>query len=347
MADFQTHQLAVDRSCPGISAVSVSNQSKLNSPANANRYSSIHNAHRSDGQFVIAQTSPDRVDSIKSLPVALAPNNNILLTEISRTTPGHGEAQPLQKADAYSVCVHLSDLDEFSLWRDEERVDSTPIVAGTIHIDDMRHEWRADIRSAFHVMNLYIPQTALNMVTDDQGLPRIESFDCSVDSRRIDTVFHSLALSFLPTLVRQERVNRLFIDYATRAAIVHVATTFGSLHLPNQFGGGGLAPWQERRAKELLIANLAGDLSLSELAATCRLSTSHFIQAFRQTVGCPPHQWLLTQRIERAKQLILNSKQPLSQIALSTGFADQSHFTRVFTQRINASPAAWRRAQAR
>ena len=338
MANVQAHQLPIDRFCP-ISTVSISNRSTLNSPAN-----SIHNT--SGGQFVIAQTSPDRVDSIKSLPVTLAPGADILLTEISRTTPGHGEAHPLQKADAYSICVHLSDLEEFNIWQDEERVDNTPIVAGTIHVDDMRHEWRADIRSAFHVMNLYIPQTVLNMVTDDHGLPRIEQFDCSASSRRIDTVLHSLALSCLPALVRQEHANRLFIDHATRAAIVRVATTFGSLHLPNKFGGGGLAPWQERRVKELLLANLAGGISLSELAAICRLSTSHFIKAFGKTVGCPPHQWLLTQRIERAKQLILNSKESLSQIALATGFADQSHLTRVFRQRISASPAAWRRAQA-
>jgi transcriptional regulator GlxA family with amidase domain len=108
-----------------------------------------------------------------------------------------------------------------------------------------------------------------------------------------------------------------------------------------------LAPWQERRAKELLMADLSGDLSLPDLAHACCLSTSHFSHAFRQTIGCPPHQWLLAQRVERAKQLILNTRQPLSEIALATGFADQSHFTRVFTQRVKASPAAWRRAQQR
>ena len=108
---------------------------------------------------------------------------------------------------------------------------------------------------------------------------------------------------------------------------------------------GGLAPWQERRAKERLTADLSGNLSLSELARACRLSPSYFSQAFRQTVGSPPHQWLLTQRLERAKQLLLNTDQSLCEIALATGFADQSHFTRVFSVRIKASPAAWRRAQ--
>jgi len=56
---------------------------------------------------------------------------------------------------------------------------------------------------------------------------------------------------------------------------------------------------------------------------------------------------LVTQRIERAKQLLLNTNQSLCEIALAAGFADQSHFTRVFSQRIKASPAAWRRARKR
>ena len=106
---------------------------------------------------------------------------------------------------------------------------------------------------------------------------------------------------------------------------------------------GGLAPWQEKRAKEMLRANLSGDLGLPELASACRLSSGQFSRAFKRTVGCPPHQWLLHQRVERAKELILNTDEPLRAIALDTGFADQSHFTRVFSQRVKATPAAWRR----
>ena len=53
---------------------------------------------------------------------------------------------------------------------------------------------------------------------------------------------------------------------------------------------GGLAPWQERRAKEILSANLDGDVPLKDVARECRLSVSHFSRAFRRTVGVAPHQ---------------------------------------------------------
>jgi AraC-like DNA-binding protein len=209
----------------------------------------------------------------------------------------------------------------------------------------MRQQWRADIRSSFHVMNFYVPQTALDLLSNEENVPQIEDLRCPINLGHIDDVFRSLAFALRPALDKPGQVNQLFAEHALLTITAHLARTYGSIQLRLPRGRGGLAPWQERRAKELLTANLSGNLSLSELARACRLSSSHFSQAFRQSVGSPPHQWLLTQRVERAKQLLLNTDQPLCEIALVTGFADQSHFTRVFSGRIKASPAAWRRAQ--
>jgi AraC family transcriptional regulator len=107
---------------------------------------------------------------------------------------------------------------------------------------------------------------------------------------------------------------------------------------------GGLAPWQVRRAKEVLSANLDGGVPLKEVARECRLSVSHFSRAFRRTMGVAPHRWLLARRIELAKEQLRNTELSLSDAALACGFADQSHLTRVFTRMVGVSPGAWRRA---
>src|SRR6185436_18144716 len=108
---------------------------------------------------------------------------------------------------------------------------------------------------------------------------------------------------------------------------------------------GGLSSRHERRAKELLRQNLGGNITLDQLAAECGLSIRHFARAFRESTGVPPHRWLLLQRVEQAKELLRRSAQPLVDIALACGFADQSHFTRVFTAVMGASPGNWRRMQ--
>ena len=109
-------------------------------------------------------------------------------------------------------------------------------------------------------------------------------------------------------------------------------------------GPGGLAAWQERRAKEVLSANLDGSVPLKDVARECRLSVSHFSRAFRRTMGVAPHHWLLTRRVEVAKEKLRNTRLPLPEVALVCGFADQSHLTRVFTRTVGVSPGAWRRA---
>jgi AraC family transcriptional regulator len=136
----------------------------------------------------------------------------------------------------------------------------------------------------------------------------------------------------------------LFVDHVSLAVGVHVASTYGGMRPVSRPVRGGLAPWQERHAKEILCANLDGDVPLKEVARECRLSVSHFSRAFRRTMGVAPHHWLLTRRIEVAKEKLRDRGLSLSDVALACGFADQSHLTRVFTGMIGVSPGAWRRA---
>jgi AraC family transcriptional regulator len=106
---------------------------------------------------------------------------------------------------------------------------------------------------------------------------------------------------------------------------------------------GGLAPWQVRRAKELVMAHIDGELTLDVLAGECGLSVSHFSRAFQASVGESPHRWLLERRIDRAKDLLFAKGSSLAEIALASGFRDQSHFTRTFSRSVGQSPGAWRR----
>lgn len=92
--------------------------------------------------------------------------------------------------------------------------------------------------------------------------------------------------------------------------------------------------------------NLEGDLSIDGLAAAACLSPFHFARAFKATVGSPPHRYVSTRRLARAKVLLAGDKQSLVDIALTLGFSCQANFNRAFRQATGRTPGQYRRGQA-
>lgn len=105
---------------------------------------------------------------------------------------------------------------------------------------------------------------------------------------------------------------------------------------------GGLSPWRESLARQLILDHLGETLEVTELARACALSRSHFSRAFKCSTGLSPQDWIRQQRIARAKQLIQHTNLTLTQISLECGFCDQAHFSHIFTRSEGVSPFAWR-----
>ena len=105
----------------------------------------------------------------------------------------------------------------------------------------------------------------------------------------------------------------------------------------------GLSPHQLSMVTEYIRDNLARPIRLSELASLAELSPSQFGRAFKTSTGTTPHFWHLDARIESAKRLLVDCRNGLAEIALDTGFSEQSYFTRAFHAATGASPGAWRR----
>jgi AraC family transcriptional regulator len=103
---------------------------------------------------------------------------------------------------------------------------------------------------------------------------------------------------------------------------------------------GGLSATAKRRVLELIDAALDARLTIETLAAEVGLSPAHFARAFRESLGRPPHQYLLALRLERARRLLETTPASLSEIALRAGFADQAHFTRLFKRTFGITPGA-------
>jgi AraC-like DNA-binding protein len=127
----------------------------------------------------------------------------------------------------------------------------------------------------------------------------------------------------------------------------HFVHSYGGVSVSAPRFRGGLSPWQMRRATEFLEAHLHGNISLQQVAEACELSVSHFARAFKTTFRKPPHHWLVERRVARARDLMVNSRLPLVDIAAQCGFADQSGLNRSFKRIHGLAPGTWRRSAVR
>jgi AraC-like DNA-binding protein len=96
---------------------------------------------------------------------------------------------------------------------------------------------------------------------------------------------------------------------------------------------------------DYLEAHISEAISLADLAAAAGLSRTHFTAQFRLATSCRPHDFILLQKIEAAKRLLLQTSRELLDIALTVGFQTQAHFSTVFKRFVGETPGRWRRAQ--
>ena len=105
---------------------------------------------------------------------------------------------------------------------------------------------------------------------------------------------------------------------------------------------GGLAGWQEKKAAQYIEEHLSEDISLATLAELARLSPFHFVRAFKQSFGLPPHRYLSSLRMERAKSLLADPATSVTQVGFNLGFSETSSFTTTFRKHTGLTPTAYR-----
>jgi AraC family transcriptional regulator len=251
---------------------------------------------------------------------------------------------PAEKAYVVSVHLNHANSGEWELWTDEKYTKTGAWPVGGVAMCDL--ESNSSIRNPGPIdwVHFHVPRTTLNALTDDAGMRQVKRLHCVYGTP--DPVLHHLTQAMLPCLNRPEMFSQLFVDSLTMTVCSHLVGRYGQLREPTLQLKGGLAPWQMRRAVELLQEHLDGELRLETLAGECRLSASHFARAFRRSFGTSPHRYLTLRRVEIAKVLLSETNSSLVEIAAQTGFTDQAALTRTFANVVGATPGKWRREHA-
>lgn len=107
---------------------------------------------------------------------------------------------------------------------------------------------------------------------------------------------------------------------------------------------GALCGWQKRVVADYIVEHLDEPISLAMLAGLVRLSPFHFARAFRQSFGMPPHRYHTDRRIERAKTLLAEASNSVTNVAIDVGFTETSSFTKAFRKIAGVTPTQYRRS---
>jgi AraC family transcriptional regulator len=198
-----------------------------------------------------------------------------------------------------------------------------------------RHEgkWVGLMNATF--LQLTISDAALMAASDREVELRMYRKFADSRLRGLVTAVHAEMAAGFPN-------GRLFLDSVEQAIAVALINGHAVGHRPVQIHRGGLGSARLRKIKELVDANMDDDLSLDEMAQSVELSTAHFARMFRKSTGETPHQFVLRQKIERAKAMLRARATRVLDVAVACGFKTQQHFAQVFREVCGTSPTEYR-----
>jgi AraC family transcriptional regulator len=194
--------------------------------------------------------------------------------------------------------------------------------------------------SETEMLMLELPDAALQDIADATGTNKVQIEGTPyLEDRRIVSLVEAVEAeqaSGFPS-------GRVFLDSVATALAAALMQIRGILRRPLKPSTTALSSFQLRRITERIHAHIDQDLSVADLAEAAGLSTAYFSEAFRKSTGCPPHQFLLRARVERAKELLRTSDKTVIEVALACGFQSSQQLAKVFQRLLKATPTNYRR----
>lgn len=226
---------------------------------------------------------------------------------------------------------------------DEGKTQKGLLVCGDLHLSiagqypRWHHQEIADVLN-IGVDPLFLHEIAEAMEVNNRRVELIPQFKTQ------DRVIRQVMLALVSELETSQIGSRIYIDALTTQLAVQLIRRYSTYKVDShQADRHAVTPkfskQQLRTIQEFIQANLENDISLAQLAAILYLSPYHFSRLFKQSTHLTPYQYILAQRIDRARHLIQTRKElSLQEIAVTVGFYDQSHLTRHMKRILGITP---------
>ncbi|MBD2680477.1 MULTISPECIES: helix-turn-helix domain-containing protein [Nostoc] len=275
------------------------------------------------------------------LPILSSQNQgweNILVEEFQHPA-GEGRGY---YSDEHAICLSLAPRPVPLLQIQEGKTYTGLYGKGDISITPAKTPFFARWDLEDHYLQIRIASGFIQSVARETIDTNPERLELVREFRTRDRHIESIAMMLLSELKQENLGERLYIESLANVLAVHLLRQYSAIKPRLAVYNGGLPERQLLQVLEYIDAHLHQDIKLADLAQLLSMSQFHFSHLFKQAMGIAPYQYLLQQRIERAKQLLKKSDRSIIEIALVCGFNSHSHLSKQFRQITGMTPKAYR-----
>ncbi|NJM66930.1 MAG: helix-turn-helix transcriptional regulator [Acaryochloris sp. RU_4_1] len=275
------------------------------------------------------------------LPVLSSRNQawgNILVEQFQHL-PGEGRTY---YQDEHSICLSLAPRPVSMVQRQGDQTRTGAYRKGDCCLTPAGMPFFARWENDDRFLQMRIASRFIQSVATEALEMNSDSMELVPEFRIRDPQVEAIGMMLLTELQQENLGGRLYIESLVNVLAVHLLRQYAATKPKVPVYGGGLPQAQLRQVLAYIHDSLDQEIKLADLAALLGMSQFHFIRLFKQTIGMTPYQYLLQQRIERAKQLLQHSDRGIIDIAFLCGFNSHSHLSQQFRQLTGMTPKAYR-----
>jgi AraC family transcriptional regulator len=198
--------------------------------------------------------------------------------------------------------------------------------------------WDSDDR----LLQIRITSRFIEQVAEEALAINPDRLEVLPEFRTRDSQLEAIALMLLTELKQDNLGGKLYIDSLANILAMHLLRQYTASKPSLPVYKGGLPQHQLMQVLEYIHEYLDQDIKLVDLAELLGMSQFHFSHLFKQAIGTSPYQYLLQQRVERAKQLLKQTERSIMEIALECGFNSHSRLSKQFRQFTGMTPTTYR-----
>ncbi|HEY9627369.1 MAG TPA: AraC family transcriptional regulator [Coleofasciculaceae cyanobacterium] len=249
--------------------------------------------------------------------------------------------------DEHTVCLSLAARPVRSLHIKGGKTHTGLYGKGDISITPAQVPLFARWQDEDHFLEIRIASHFIQTVARETLEKHPAQIELISEFRMRDPQLESIALLLLAELRQENAASPLYVESLSNVLAVHLLRQYATTKPQVFIYEGGLPQRQLAQVLDYINDHLDQEIKLADLAALLSMSQFHFSHLFKQAIAITPYQYLLQQRIERAKQLLKQTDQPIMEIALQCGFNSHSHLSKQFRQSTGITPTAYRASALR